>query len=306
MKKQVSICVATYRRPEGLARLLTALEDLSFDDCLEPDVEVVVVDNDPEGSARRICDAAVDKCRWALRYVNEVRPGITYARNRAIEESSKNADFIVYIDDDEVPHTNWLRMLLIAQQQYAADVVYGPVESYFPEGAPDWVTAGKFFERPQHITGEEVRYSGSGNVLLRRSIFDDKNFKFDHKFALSGGEDTHLFLRFYLAGYKCIWSGEAVVYEWVPSDRVSARWLLRRAYRSGNSVSICEKDIYPSYIVRLIRTSKGAIRVMCGTALLPISVVRGRKEVVKSLRSVFFGLGEITGQLNLQFQEYKS
>jgi GT2 family glycosyltransferase len=55
MRPHVSICIATYRRPRGLARLLDSLERLK----LPPDlvVETIVVDNDAEGSALSIRSA---------------------------------------------------------------------------------------------------------------------------------------------------------------------------------------------------------------------------------------------------------
>src|SRR5512144_1799725 len=39
---RVSVCVATFRRPEGLRLLLEALAELRFETCAVPDVEVVV------------------------------------------------------------------------------------------------------------------------------------------------------------------------------------------------------------------------------------------------------------------------
>jgi hypothetical protein len=52
----VAVCVITYRRPVGLARLLEAFAKLEIDDTIAP--TIVVVDNDPEGSARPAVDCA--------------------------------------------------------------------------------------------------------------------------------------------------------------------------------------------------------------------------------------------------------
>ena len=50
---ETSVCVATFRRPEGLSRLLRSLEVQQGE---VPSFEVIVVDNDDEGSAAAICE----------------------------------------------------------------------------------------------------------------------------------------------------------------------------------------------------------------------------------------------------------
>ena len=50
----IAVCVITYHRPDALRRTLESLREQS--DGLE--LQVVVVDNDPEASARSVCEAA--------------------------------------------------------------------------------------------------------------------------------------------------------------------------------------------------------------------------------------------------------
>ena len=52
MAPDVTVCVATCQRPVGLARLLSSLEQLAVPAGVE--LEIVVVDNDPERSARDV------------------------------------------------------------------------------------------------------------------------------------------------------------------------------------------------------------------------------------------------------------
>ena len=49
MGPDVSVCVATYRRPESLARLLESLARLKLAE--GPTLEILIVDNDPQRSA---------------------------------------------------------------------------------------------------------------------------------------------------------------------------------------------------------------------------------------------------------------
>ena len=48
----LAICIATHKRPVGLERLITDLQALTFERCAEPEIEIVVVDNDPACSAK--------------------------------------------------------------------------------------------------------------------------------------------------------------------------------------------------------------------------------------------------------------
>jgi hypothetical protein len=54
---------------------------------------------------------------------------------------------------------------------------------------------------------------------------------FDPRLGLTGGEDT-LFIRQLLrGGRKIVWCAEAVIWETIPSEKLEARYLLRRAFR---------------------------------------------------------------------------
>jgi glycosyltransferase involved in cell wall biosynthesis len=302
---RVAVCVTTYLRPLGLARLLQALDALEFVKSPAPELEVVVVDNDPAGSAATVCDEWRARLRWPLRYEHETRRGVSQARNRAVA-ATRDADFIAFIDDDEVPAPGWLDELLRVQAAYEADVVSGPVLERFEEGAPDWVIRGKFFTPRRDPTGFRRVDPGAGNVLIRTAALEGMEPPFDERFALTGGEDTHLFLRLANAGRVMVWADDAVAYEYIPRSRTRVRWILLRVYRGANTWSACERELQPSLRARGMRVAKGVARIAAGAALLPVSWLFGRHMIVRSLWYMSFGAGNLAGMAGLQYNEYRT
>ena len=302
---KVSICVATYLRPLGLAQLLRGLAELRFERVQAPALEIVVVDNDPQRSAQAVCADLAAELPWPVRYVHEPRRGISYVRNRAVECAREGADFFAFIDDDETPEPLWLDELLRVQADYDADVVAGPVVRRFEGAQPDWAHRGRFFDLPRHATGADVEHPGAGNVLIRTAALDGMDEPFDPRFALTGGEDTHLFLRLASAGCRMVWADEAVAYEWIPSSRATVGWVLRRVYRSANTWSMCEREIRPGTRAVTMRAAKGIARMGAGLALLPVSLILGRHMLVRSLWYVCFGAGNLTGLVGVRYHEYR-
>jgi succinoglycan biosynthesis protein ExoM len=302
-RQRVAVCVATYRRPLGLARLLNSLEGLRFNTSAPPDIRIIIVDNDPEHSAGPVCSEHHSRLQWPLVYEHEPRRGIAQARNRAVHCAGDDVEFLAFIDDDEVPERGWLDELLSAQCLYAADVVSGPVLPVFEVPVPSWMRS--FFDRPRYPTGTHMAYARSGNVLIRSSLLRERGLAFDERLALTGGEDTHLFLRIAQLGATLIWADEAVVHEWVPETRISLGWVLRRAYRAGVTWSFCECDLDPSVAVRVRRAAKGLGRITQGLLLLPVAMLRGRQQMGRCLRQVCWGIGTLSGLMGAEHEEYR-
>lgn len=297
----VAVCVLTYRRPETFRALLDAL--VTVDAPADTEVKVVVVDNDEDASGRAVIDELRPTIPWPVTYVVEPRRGIATARNRAVHAAG-TVDFIVFIDDDEIPEQRWLAELVAVQQSTGADVVTGPIVPRFERPPPAWVVRGGFFDRSRFETGTSLGWARTGNVLIARRVLDDEPF--DPRFDLAGGEDTHLFMRIGLAGGRITWADDAVVTDLVPVDRVNTRWLLRREYRRGNTLSVCLRDLTDTWPRRLRRVAQAGLRALQGTAILASAVVGGRAAAVRGLRRIAFGAGLLTGLTNRPFEEYRA
>lgn len=225
----ISVCIATHRRPDRLAALLG---DLAQQHLLP--FEVVVVDNDASGSGKTAVEQARDAgAPFPIRYRIEPRKNVAHARNRTIELAQ--GDWLAFVDDDERAPANWLDRLAQAASRFDADGVLGPVEPILPPDAPAWLRRGSFYDWTHLATGTEVPRNRLrlGNLLLRRAALCVGTEQFDPAYGLTGGEDGDWLSRVAAAGARLVWCDEAEVQEPVEHARLSLRWLLLRSLRGG-------------------------------------------------------------------------
>jgi len=302
----VAICVATHRRPLGLERLIKGLDSLEFTRCSPRTATIIVVDNDPAKSAEKTCDALRDASRWPIEYVSEPRRGIPFARNACVIAARRlGAELLAFIDDDEVPEPAWLDHLMLVMHDTGASIVTGPVLPAFDGAVPEWITRGGFFDRERHRTGTFQDRAVTGNVLLRTGLLASMPTPFDERRPLSGGTDTHLFRRLIMDGHRIAWAEEAIVHEFNPPARLTAKWLMRRSYRVSSNWSSTEVELQPGLRVRASRFAKGLLRIGQGVALFPIGLVAGRHVLVRAGQYVATGAGFIAGMVGHELEEYR-
>jgi succinoglycan biosynthesis protein ExoM len=301
---RLAVCVATYLRPEGLQRLLEALASTSLPRSA-PTVDIVVVDNDPEGSARSICESARQWLPFDLHYAIEKRRGIPQARNTALAVAIPFADFVVFTDDDVEPTSGWIAELLRVQALYRADVVAGPNPPRFLDEPPEWVVEGRFFEGQQRVTGTLVDTAATNNVLVRCDVFQQMDRLFDERFALHGCTDSEFFRRVARAGHRMVWAQDARAYECIPASRMTLRWLLQREYRTANGRGRPEirrlEELTGTWVFinGMKCLARGAVHLVLALALR-----RGAVAGVHALLRLVSGAGWLTGLFGLRYREY--
>jgi succinoglycan biosynthesis protein ExoM len=229
----LSLCMCTYKRPDGVRRALDSLAA-----CNKPSgrrIEIVVVDNDSAGTTKHVVDSFLaSHPGLELKYAVESAPGIAAARNRCLMESS--GEWVTFVDDDEYVDAAWLMELIAVQERTDADAVFGPVVAAFTKPTPSWVATTDAYMRKRHGTGEMIdwRDARTGNVLLRRSLAS-RIGGFDPSFQLTGAEDSAFFAMASQAGARLAWADTALVFETIPPDRISRRWLCRRSFHGSRN-----------------------------------------------------------------------
>ncbi|WP_368188458.1 glycosyltransferase family 2 protein [Aestuariibius sp. HNIBRBA575] len=231
----VSIVIPTFHRTDKLSVLLA---DLAMQIPEDGSVDVVVVDNDQDGSAQ----AVMPDVPW-LHYLIEPSSGVATARNTGVQ--SARGRYILFIDDDQRPSADWLAQML-AHAKAGHPVCFGPVAAVYDvvPPAPLRRALDPMFSRSlSDPSGAEISakraYMGTGNAMFdRQACFQDAVFETQFN---GGGEDVWL-LR-HLAedlALPFIWVAEAGVGEHVPDDRCRVDFVLRRKRLDGTLRCVVE------------------------------------------------------------------
>ncbi|SFC27374.1 Glycosyltransferase, GT2 family [Nocardioides terrae] len=303
--RTITVAVLTYRRPAALAEaLLGIIEQVDQ----VPESRLLVIDNDQEPSAERVV-AAVTAEHPRVFYVHEPRPGIATARNRAMIECGAQ-DLLVFIDDDERPAERWLIGLVSTWDRYRAPAVVGPVVSTFPGPLDPWITAGGFFNRARRPTGTLVGTAATNNLLLDLAQIRPLSLAFDESFGLSGGSDTVFTRQLVAKGGRIVWCDEALVFDAVPSDRTTRRWVTARVARMGNSdarAAVYLADRGPGRaLARVAQTVRGCVRVAAGLGRMVYGrVIRSITHDARGTRTMLRGAGIIRGAWGSVVYEYR-
>jgi glycosyltransferase involved in cell wall biosynthesis len=290
----VSVCIATYRRPQGLARLLASLGRMKLP--ADAQVEVIVVDNDPDAEETLALPPAG---ALSVRRVREPRRNIARARNRAV--AIARGAWLAFVDDDEEVHEGWLAAFLAQAERRQCDGLFGPVvpRAQEPErGGLEWLA---FFERGRFAGGARVPLASActHNAFVRRRLFDDAAF--EPEFGRSGGEDTQLFGLLLARGADFRWCDEARVDEWLPAERLRPAWLLRRAFRAGSALGRIRRrrPAWPAALPHALAALASAL------VLLPPAAAMGRAHRLRSAMRVCGAAGRVFGLLGGRYEEYK-
>ncbi len=279
----IAVCLCTYKRPQMLKRLLDDLSDQETHGAFT--FSIVVADNDQSQSAEAVVSAFATRSSVPVTYCVEPRQGICFARNRAIEHATGN--FVAFIDDDEFPARCWLLELFRACSADGVDGVLGPVLRHFDETPPQWLIKGNFYKRPRHSTGFVIhwREGRTGNVLLKRRVFEPDEPPFDPNFHRGG--DVDFFRRMTEKGRIFIWCDEAVVYEVVPPVRWTRSFMLKRALLRGTIASRRGP-------LRLSSIGRSMVAVPAYVFALPFAFVLGQHRFMDLLIRLCDHIGKLS------------
>jgi len=215
----VTVAVCTRERPDELHRCLSALGQLDY-----PHLDLLVIDNAPRSDATE----RVVSRHAGVRYVREPRPGLDWARNRAILEC--RGEILAFTDDDVVVDAGWVsaiaRVFASAPDVMALTGLVIPYElATEPQRLFEMYGGfGRGFVRrwyraaagrpvaPEH--GGTGKFGTGANMAYRRSLFDQIGGfdpALDVGTCTNGGGDLDMFFRVLKEGHTLVYEPSAVV-----------------------------------------------------------------------------------------------
>ena len=102
-----SIIICTYNRDEILSDSINAIINLEYDFGL---FEVIVVDNYGKSKTKEIVTSFMNHKNFNIKYLLEVIPGLSFARNSGYKKAI--ADWIFYLDDDALIDAKYLEFII--------------------------------------------------------------------------------------------------------------------------------------------------------------------------------------------------
>jgi succinoglycan biosynthesis protein ExoM len=293
----ITVCVPTFRRNRMLEKLLRNLARQETGGLFT--FSAVIIDNDARGPARETVEALQRELPFEIKYAIEPEQTIPAARNRAL--SLADGNYIAIIDDDEFPPPEWLLRLYQGIQTFDVDGALGPVLPYFESHPPEWLKRSGMCDRPILPTGTLLRWNQTrtGNVLLKRSVFDRHNLLFDVTLR-TGGSDREFFKHAMRAGCQFVSIEEAPVYEIVPPERWTRSYYFRRALVNGFNANRNAAHEKRSLLQRAILPVRLFGSALACAVILPFAALMGSHVAMRVVVSGAHHASRLAGMLGVE------
>jgi glycosyltransferase involved in cell wall biosynthesis len=311
----VTVAICTKDRPDGVERLLRSLSARAT---ASPDgdarLEIVVVDNAPSDERTR----ELTERRPEVRYIREPRPGLDFARNRALLEA--RGELLAFLDDDVIVDRHWATALVEAwadnpdaacftgqvlplELETEAQILF-EARGGFRRGF-DRVRYGQVLAGNRLYPGRAGIFGTGANMTFRTHIvrslggFDEA---LDTGAPLPGGGDLDMFYRIIRSGHVLVYEPRFLVFHQHRREMDALRRQYTRSWGYGFMcfVTKCLRtdprrrtDLlrliawwFVHHFVDVIRQGR---RSLTGTPHVPVSIVLG--EIYGGIAGLLGGYG---------------
>lgn len=240
----LSVVVCTRDRAASLVRTLESLCRSA-----EPPDEILVVDNAPRDTTTRDVVSRFDH----VRYVVEVTPGLSQARNAGLRES--RGSIVAFTDDDVEVHPHWtarVRRALVAGEHAAMTGLVLPASlareseylferkfGGFSQGYRPMVYDAAWVEDTKGWGVPVWRIGAGANMAFRRDALREVG-GFDERLGAGRAgcsEDSELWYRLLRRGASCVYDPRAVTFHHHRGE-LDALHRQMRAYTRGHVAAL--------------------------------------------------------------------
>ncbi|MBX2884184.1 MAG: glycosyltransferase family 2 protein [Granulosicoccus sp.] len=158
-------------------------------------------------------------------------PENNIATGRNLVLHNTDTELLAFIDDDEYPTQHWLTEIVATMLDWRCVAVAGPAIPVYEAPSSRWIKSVDLHSANGKKTGDKLVTCASANVLI--DLSKTRNRQFDPEFGRSGGEDAHYFMSIVKEGGEVRWCNEATVYETIPMNKSTSRYMLKRFMIQG-------------------------------------------------------------------------
>lgn len=240
----ISVILCTYNRDKYIYNVL---HSIAVGTLPAEEYEVVLVNNNSTDRTEEECRRfEADHPAVKLRYCVETSQGLSYARNRGIQESQ--GDILVYVDDDALVNEEYLKSYadFFARNPQAVAAGGPIIPQYDGCEEPDWMShytrqliTGRLYLGDKEREFPRDAFPGGGNAAYRKSVFDTVglfNVELGRKGnSLIGAEEKDLFDKMTTAGMHFYYIPTAILYHLIPPKKLTQDYFDRLTHSIGVS-----------------------------------------------------------------------
>jgi glycosyltransferase involved in cell wall biosynthesis len=252
---RLTVAICTWNRCQSLRQTLDGFTRMAPP--RDARWELLVVNNN--------CTDATDdvirqyESRLPLRRAAESTPGLSHARNRAVQEST--GDYIIWTDDDVTVVPNWLSAYADAFRRHPEAAIFGgPIRPTFEGTPPEWLTriyptiAGVYAacdHGPEAIRLHYWATPWGANYAIRKR--EQLGHMYDPELGyrpgrMIGWEETEVIRAMLANGVEGWWVPEAALQHHVPPARQTTKYLRTHFYTRGRYFGSRWTDVDEHYV----------------------------------------------------------
>ncbi|MEI8349052.1 MAG: glycosyltransferase [Candidatus Omnitrophota bacterium] len=284
-----SVIIPTHTRTALLLGAIKSLEKQTMNN-----YEVIIVDNACSEEVKTIVEANYKSFAAkgsAIKYIPEPKIGLHNVRHRGAKAA--RGDILVYIDDDVICDENLLDEILKPYSDSNVGCVGGKILPKWEVIPPEWIH--KFPKWYLSLLDDdegpkEKQWLYGCNFSIRKSLlfelggFNPDSF-YDKKMWWARGDgEIGLLRKVHILGKKVIYNPRAIVWHFIPKERLAIEFFQSRAFKSGVETSFT-KYHYSPRLIHLFR-------------LLPRAAAFGLTSIFCSIEAILLKTNRFKDKVN--------
>lgn len=257
---EISAVIATYNRE---AYLIKALQSLLIQTIDRNQFEVIIVDNNCTDNTAQVCkEFHANNPHIKYKYVVEEQQGLSYGRNRGINEAT--GKYLTFVDDDAYLDSEFLlKSVEYLKNNESVYAIGGKILLDYEVKIPKWVSpyleplfgyfnfgdSPRYFKKPKFPRGSNMTFKTA--VFSKVGMFNPKLGR--KKRELGSGEEKELFDRIYSANLGVYYLPEIIVYHYVPEARTRIEFIKKQAINTGISENIRVRNSLQKSFTRILQ-----------------------------------------------------